>query len=312
MGGAAELAEGVVLEDLSAASVEPVLRERSRVEGWRAASPAVGPLSRPEALAAPWWRVPALRGLATATVVGSLSVLLALPVLLIGSWTSWGGWLGTRGPVDRVPAQLEVVDDGGFPFFPVDAEATSTTSSGRERKAMVAWLGDETATVTVERSLADPTRARVVGPGDGTGRGQLLSVLGAVGVVGWIVLATVRAARRVRRLRRALAAEETGFEYLLTRDDEDDFALLLLDGDRFVWALPLADGAAGGLPLRGRVGLHGELAEDGHVVAVVDDAVWWPGGTLAPADDGLVRFLVTGEDDEDDEDDEDGPRHGEG
>ncbi|GAB4067518.1 hypothetical protein GCM10028777_23770 [Angustibacter speluncae] len=291
------------------AELEVAVRRRADVERWAPGAPRVGALTRARALRGPWWAVPGLDRLALAVARPGWFVAPVLLVLaLVVGGTSWGAWWGTRGPTGT--AVVEDADEvrAGLPLAPGTRAVQFTTGTGQDVSTVVAWTGGEPqAPVTVQHALADPTRARVVGEGDGVPVGMAVSAALALGHPIWLAVRLVPTRRRARALREALADEGTEVAYLLTRDDDDDFTLLLLEGDRVRWTLPLADQGAGRLPVDGCAVLYGRLEPGACVVPVAAGRVWWPLSPLTEADEDWVRYLVTGEVPDEEPDLEDDP-----
>jgi len=237
-------------------------------------SPEVDAGHRDEALTRRWWTVPVLRSIAVAATASSATAVLVLPVALLGGWTSWGGWLGTRGATQRLEVRVEVVDDGAFLFFPATRRQPSAPPEASRRRHWSAGSATRSPRFTWSTRWTTP-------PGHGSSGPATARTAGCCCPV-WRWGAS-RAGPRCRWA--APPCESAGCarpspgrrsppRYLLTRDDEDDFGLLVPAGDRVAWAVPLADQAAGRLPLAGRVDLHGSVEDEGHVVPVVDGRVW--------------------------------------
>ncbi|MFP5334930.1 MAG: hypothetical protein ACLGIV_06405 [Actinomycetes bacterium] len=267
---------------------------RSVRERWTAGPHAA--VSAEEAESSPWWTLPTLRGVARAEAARASGALLAVVFALLGGWSAWGGWLGTQGEVQVARAAAGERYESPF-LLPDDLEVTFTVD-GEEVTALVAAVGEVPESgLRVVHSVEDPTRARILGPGDGTRRGMLLSGLLGGGALAWLAWCTrgLLAARREvlgalhdpRRARR---------DYVLTADPEGDPVLLLWTPRSTSpgWAVPLAEPVLGAVPLHGEVELRGDLRDGGAVLPVLPGRVLWPSSPVVELDRDDAVLLLTG------------------
>ena len=274
-----------------------VAAARARRERWRPGR--VVELDVADVRGLRWWRVPTLRAVLMTFAGRLLTVSFLVGMGLLGGWTSVNGWLGTQGDVRVVRAEAGVVE-GILPVFPAELQVVypGAEPGPDDEWVWVAVVGDApTGSVTVVHDATDPSRARLVGPEDGTGRGLLLTGLLVLAGLGWGARAVVGLVGDRRVVLGALHDERTvRLDYVLTCDPEGDAALLLwTDPDASpAFAVPLAEAVLGAVALNGTVEVRGELADGGAVIPLLPGQVLWPASPAVGLDRDDAVLLVTG------------------
>ncbi len=298
-------------DDLRLALVAEVAQRRAAIERWDDTGSTPPTLVTPaEAVGRPWWSRLASRSIVLSRAGLAAGALVPLGIGVIGGWSSATGWLGSQGATETARAEVADVSDF-FPFFPADLEVTFEDRWGATQSTFVALVGDAPpGTVTVRYAVEAPERARLVGEGDGTGRGLLLGVGLVASALGWIAWHALQARRISGGITRALReGAESSRPYVLVHDPENDPVLLLFEDEQGPprWALPLAEPVAAVVPLTGTAQLRGDVSDGAVVVAVVDGKVLWPISPLVEIDPEFALLLVTGDlgDDGDDWGDDD-------
>ena len=285
-------------ERIDLVTAAAVARARASREGWRPGR--VVELDAADVRGLRWWRVPTLRAVLMTFAGRLLTVSFLAGMGLLGGWTAVNGWLGTQGDVRVVRAEAGETE-GILPLFPADLPVTfpgSGSGSSEDEQVWVAVVGDvPTGNVTVAHDAADPSRARLVGPEDGTGRGLLLTGLLVLAGLGWGARAVVGLVGDRRAVLGALHDERSArLDYVLTSDPEGDAALLLWTDPAAspAYAVPLAEAVLGAVPLHGTVEVRGELADGGAVIPLLPGQVLWPASPAVELDRDDAVLLVTG------------------
>lgn len=283
--------------DLDATSVALAVRARAAREGWHLDGSPRAAVTAEQAQSTPWWRLPALRGTVLGAAACAMTAVVPLGLGVLGGWTAWGSWAGLRDtPVAVATAEVGEVSET-FPLLPVDLEVRFIADTG-EQLAWVALVGDPPeGPVRVLYSLDDPQRARMLGEGDGTRRGMLLSGLLVGGALVWGGGCVHRSWRVRRELLTALHDGPRAVRpYALTRGPEGE-PLLLLFADAAAaprWVVPLAEDVHSVVPLHGEVEVRGRLAAGEALIPVLPERVLWPADPLLEIEPDDALALVTG------------------
>lgn len=253
-------------------------------------------LTGEQAEQAHWWAVQPLRIVVRHEVARTAPAVILLLLAAMGGWSAWGGWLGTQGQVEVTDARpVETV--ATVPFLPDDLEVTFDVPSGHET-AFVAHVGAEPEeSVVVRYSVQDPQRARLVGPGDGTTHGMVISGLLTVGALLWVTWCLRAAALARARLHEALHHQHRQqLDYVLSADPEGEPVMLLWlpAANAPAWAVFLAEPVLGAIPVRGAVQVRGVPAEGAALLAVLPEVVLWPASPAVELDEELALILITG------------------
>ncbi len=287
-------------ELMDADTAGEVAAARSVRERWtHGPADAARAITARDAENARWWTLPPLRRIIRHEAARSSGALFFVGLALVGGWTAWGGWLGTRGEVQVARAMPDEEAMGTFPFLPDDLEVTFAVPTGEE-SALVALVGDvpDADALVVLYSVDDPQRARLVGESDGTGRGMLLSGILGAGGLAWIAWCLHGAATARREILGALRDHRRAdLDYVLSADPEGDPVLLLWTPGATApgWAVSLAEPLLGVIPVRGTVEVRGALGDERPLVPVLPDRVLWPASRAMELDRELALVLISGE-----------------